>query len=366
VSLEQARLLEETTAALERSREEMKRLSQRISSGGVGSPQATPEGGLDRTAAAITTSRYQVVAPLGEGGMARVFVAQTRGAEGFRRLFVVKRLRPELTGNAEIVSQFIDEARLGASFVHSNIVPVFDFGRDAEGYFIAQEYILGRDVDAVIEASKARRGRPLEAGVVLAIAQDALKALSYAHTRQDEAGRRLGLVHRDVSPNNLLLSARGEVKLLDFGIIKADQRLTRTQTGVVKGNLFFMSPEQARADQVDARSDLFSLGLVLFTAVTGQTLYDGITNFELLTRSAQGPTEADFRRIDSQVPPRLAPIIRKAVQPQPAQRFADAEEFGRAVAAAGGLASSTDLQALMEALFKDELSAEMTRFAFSP
>lgn len=359
---EHTALLRETAAELQRSREEMQRLSQRISSGGI-TLQSTPEEVLGQTAASIQISRYEVVAPLGEGGMAKVSVAQTRGAEGFRRVFVVKRLRPELTTNQELVNQFIDEARMGASLVHSNIVPVFDFGRDAEGYFIAQEYILGRDVDAVIQASKQRRGSALESSVVLYIAQEALKALSYAHSRTDDQGRPLSLVHRDVSPNNLMVSARGELKLLDFGIVKSDQRLTRTQTGVVKGNLYFMSPEQARAEEVDARSDLFSLGLVLFTASTGETLYTGASSYELLTRSGNAPTPEDFRRIDASVPSPLAGLIRRALQPRPSDRFADADEFARAVAAVGGVASSAEVQSLMEWLFKDDFAVESSRFS---
>lgn len=293
--------------------------------------------------------------------MAKVSVAMMRGAEGFRRLFVVKRLRPELVGTAELVNQFIDEARLGASLVHSNVVPVFDFGRDADGYYMAQEYILGRDVDAVVQASLKKRSRPLEAPLVLAVAQEALKALSYAHAKTDDSGRPLSLVHRDVSPNNLMISARGEVKLLDFGIVKSEQRLTKTQTGMVKGNLFFMSPEQAKGLPLDARSDLYSLGLVLFYAATGDTLYTGGTNYELLTRAAEGVREGDLARLDA-LPLPLGPLLKKVLQNDPTQRYLDADDFARAVAATGQVASAADLKLLMETLLKDELADETARF----
>jgi Protein kinase domain len=361
-----AQLLRDTTAELQKSREELKRLSQRISSS-TGDAKLTPlsatalSDGLDRTSASVNGGRYEVVAPLGEGGMARVSVVQVRGAEGFRRLFVLKRLRPEMSGNAELVSQFVDEARLGAALVHSNIVPVFDFGRDDEGYYIAQEYILGRDVDALIQTSKARRNRALELPVVLMIAGEALKALSYAHSKKDDQGRPMGLVHRDVSPNNLMVSARGELKLLDFGIVKSEQRLTRTQTGVVKGNLYFMSPEQARALPVDPRSDLFSLALVIFSAITGDTLYSGQTNYELLTRCGGGLTADDQAKL-ARLPSPLNAVLTKALQFEPNNRFADADEFARAIASCGTPASSTDMQALMEWLFRDELAAETNRF----
>lgn len=363
---ERDRLLVETKAALARSREELQRLSTRISGTqrtATPVPLGSEDGAMDQTAA-IAPSRYLELAPLGEGGMARISVAEVSGAEGFRRLFVVKRLRPELAHNSDVVSQFIDEARLGASLVHSNIIPVFDFGRDAEGYYLAQEYILGRDVDAVVHASKSRRGRPLEVPIVLYLAQEALKALSYAHGKKDDAGRPVALVHRDVSPNNLIVTARGEVKLLDFGIVKSEQRLTKTQAGVVKGNLFFMSPEQARAKAVDSRSDLFSLGMVLYAAAVGAPLYKGKSTFELLSRAGIGPTEEDLQKIAALEAP-LGALVARAVAVDPAARFQTADEFARAVASSGGVATSVDVQALMDWLFRDELAAEASRFSRS-
>lgn len=372
----QEQLLRETAQQLQAQREELQRLSQQISNPNIAlNPNAAntgavhgngagalPDDGTGATSASIVQSRYEEVAPLGQGGMAKVSVAVVRGAEGFRRLFVVKRLRPELAGTSELVNQFIDEARLGASLVHSNVVPVFDFGRDAEGYYMAQEYILGRDVDAVVQASMKKRDRALEPPLVLAIAQEALKALSYAHARTDDSGRALELVHRDVSPNNLMVSARGEVKLLDFGIVKSEQRLTKTQTGIVKGNLYFMSPEQAKGIPLDARSDLFSLGLVLFYAATGETLYAGGSSYELLTRAAQGIGEGDVARVKALGEP-LATLILKALQFDPTARYRDADDFARAVAATGQVASAADLKQLMESVLKEELAEEQGRFA---
>jgi hypothetical protein len=364
-SAERDRLLQETAAQLQAQREQLERITQRLTSPavtGAPAPVDSMADALAATSASAVPSRYEVVAPLGQGGMAQVSLAVVRGAEGFRRMFVLKRLRPELTGTQELVSQFIDEARLGASLVHSNVVPVFDFGRDTEGYYMAQEYILGRDVDAVVQASLKRRSRPLEAPLVLAIAQEALKALSYAHGKADDAGRALGLVHRDVSPNNLMLSARGEVKLLDFGIVKSEQRLTKTQTGIVKGNLFFMSPEQAKALPVDARSDLYSLAMSLYFAAAGDTLYSGGSSYELLTRAAQGLGPEDVARVRALGEP-LAGVLLKALQFDPAARYLDADEFARAVAATGQVASAADLKLLMETLLKDELAEEQSRFA---
>lgn len=368
VDEESARLLRETAAQLKLSQEQLQRLSQHISSNApatqaaLGQSAAPPETGLESTQASAQKSRYEVVAPLGEGGMARVSVAVVRGAEGFKRTFVVKRLRPELANNQEVVNQFIDEARLGASLVHSNIVPVFDFGRDADGYFLAQEYILGRDVDALSTASLERRGRPLSPAEAACIGIEGLKALSYAHTRTNDAGRPMGLVHRDVSPNNLMVSARGEVKLLDFGIVKSDERATKTQAGVVKGNLFFMSPEQARALPVDARSDLFSMGMVLVSALTGSPLYEGNNVYDLMNRAGAGLTDADRERVRRGCGV-LSEVVLKALSTDPAARYANALEFAAALAATTPAASSAELQAVMESLFAQAFAEERQRFA---
>ncbi|MBL8951502.1 MAG: serine/threonine protein kinase [Myxococcaceae bacterium] len=307
--------------------------------------------------------RYHEVAPLGEGGMAKVSIAVTHGAEGFRRTFVLKRLRTELTVNPEIVAQFIDEARLGASLVHSNIVPVFDFGRDAEGYFLVQDYIMGRDLDAVRRALFEQHRATLDLPLVLYVAQEALKALSYAHGKTDDAGRPLQLVHRDVSPNNLMISARGELKLLDFGIVKAAGKLSQTQTGMIKGNVFYMSPEQARGLPVDNRSDLFSLGLVLFTACAGEPLYRGNSNYELLTRAAEGLGQDELQRV-SRLPAPLAELLVRVLQFDPNNRFSSAEEFSNALPV-GQVGSAAAMQQLMEALFKGDFTAERQRFSAS-
>lgn len=337
--------------------------SSRVTGGALAAPIPL-EDALDTTSPSQGgRSRYIEVAPLGEGGMARVSIAVTHGAEGFRRTFVVKRLKTELTVNPELVRQFIDEARLGASLVHSNVVPVFDFGRDNEGYFMAQEYIMGRDVDAVRRALFEKHRSTLDVSLTLYLAQEALKALSYAHGKTDDSGKHMGLVHRDVSPNNLMVSARGEVKLLDFGIVKAEGKLSHTQTGMIKGNVFYMSPEQARGLPVDGRSDLFSLGLVLFTAASGEPLYRGNSNYELLTRAAEGLSAAEWERV-KRLPAPLPELLHRALQFDPKDRFASAEEFARAIPVAQ-VGSAATMQQLMEELFKEDFAEERARFSSS-
>ncbi|MDX2010179.1 MAG: serine/threonine-protein kinase [Myxococcaceae bacterium] len=363
---ERDQLLRETQAQLKQSQEVLQRLSTgayatQMAGGLATSPGATDDA-LASTQASAVPSRYEVVAPLGGGGMAKVSIAVVRGAEGFKRSFVVKRLKAEHQGNQELVNQFIDEARLGASLVHSNVVPIFDFGRDAEGYYLAQEYILGRDVDALLAASLSQRGRPLEPAIVITIAQETLKALAYAHSRTNDAGQPMGLVHHDVSPANLMVSQRGEVKLLDFGIVKSNERVTHTQAGMVKGNLFYMSPEQARALPVDPRSDLFSLGMVMATALLGTPLYTGNTMYELMTRAAAGPTADDLEKVRAGCGP-LSTFLLKTLSIDPAGRFVDANAMASALSSVGPGATAQELERLMAELLGDVLADEQRRFA---
>jgi serine/threonine protein kinase len=319
--------------------------------------RSTAKMGTPRTPALEprTFGRYRLLRRIDGGGMADIYTAVLHGAEGFRRLFVIKRLRPELVRSRSAVDQFIDEAKLGSSLAHPNIVPVFDFGKVGDEYFMAQEYVVGRDVSRLLRRHVERLGRPLEERLVLYVANEVLDALAYAHALADEDGRPLGLVHRDVSPGNIMLTERGEVKLLDFGIVKALGRVSTSETGVVKGNIDFMSPEQARSEPVDARSDLFSLGLVMHRALTDQRLYtrsDG--DFEHLRQASRGPAPAQLARLDDL--PLAGAILRRALAIDPALRYQSAAEFAAAVApqVAGG---RTEAAALMRQLFDDELRA---------
>jgi len=293
--------------------------------------------------------------------MAQVYTAVTYGAEGFRRTFVVKRLRAELAREPAVVAQFVDEANLGSTLVHSNIIPVFDFGKVGDEYFLAQEYILGRDLGRLAVRAIEKQQRALPPTTVLYAAAETLRALEYAHTKLGEGGRPMGIVHRDVSPSNILVSARGEVKLFDFGIVKAEGRVTKTQHGVVKGNVSFMSPEQARGINIDGRADLFSLGLVIFYCLTGETLYKGSTTYELLVKAATGPGDEELARIAA-LPAPCADIVRKALEVDPTKRYQTATEFGAALAphVAGGAAEAGSL---MTTLFADDFRAEEARFA---
>jgi hypothetical protein len=320
-----------------------------------------PGDGAPAAGKGLTFGRYTLLDRLGEGGMAEVYTAATFGAEGFRRTFVVKRLRAELAREPSVVAQFIDEANLASTLVHSNIIPVFDFGKVGDEYFMAQEYILGRDLGRLTLRVVERQQQALSPLVVFFAAAETLKALEYAHTKLGDTGRPLGIVHRDVSPSNILVSARGEVKLFDFGIVKAEGRMTKTQHGVVKGNVNFMSPEQARGTDIDARADLFSLGLVIYYCLTGDVLYHGNTTYELLVKAATGPGAEELARIAALPAPADA-IVGRALQIDPAQRYQSAADFGAALAPHVGGAAA-EAARLMRELFATDFQQEEARFA---
>ncbi len=297
--------------------------------------------------------RYKLVDRLGEGGMSELFVAEVAGVEGFTRNFVLKRLRPELARDKEAVSQFIDEARMQAGLVHSNIVPVFDFGVVAGEYFMTQEYIVGRDLARFVGRYIEQYDAGLPEAMAYYIAHETLQALAYAHEQRDKVGSPMGIVHRDISASNVMVSLPGEVKLSDFGIVKSNRRVSKTQVGMVKGNANFMSPEQARGQAVDHRSDLFSLGHVLYYCLSGELLYTGENDLDVLYRAASGITSEDLTRL-RRLPDPAASVLEKALAFEPAERFQSAAEFADALAAhaSGGKGATARM---MQQLFGDEL-----------
>jgi serine/threonine-protein kinase len=300
--------------------------------------------------------RYKLLDQLGQGGMADIYTAVASGVEGFTRVFVLKRLRTELAKDKDAISQFIDEARMQAGLVHSNIVPVFDFGVVNGEYFMTQEYIVGRDLVRMVQRYYEFTKRSMEPRYAYYIAHETLLALEYAHTKRDRDGLPMGIVHRDVSAGNIMMSLEGEVKLFDFGIVKARGRSTQTQIGMVKGNTSFMSPEQARGQDVDARSDLFSLALVMYYCLTGRLLYEGDNDLDVLYKAASGPTPKDWEAIYQLAHP--APeIFARALSVDPARRYQSAAEFAQDLAPhINGV--KAEAASLMQILFGDELRRE--------
>jgi hypothetical protein len=315
-----------------------------------------PPGGVG-----MPLGRYVLLDRIGEGGMAEVFTAVSFGSGGFRRSFVVKRLRPEMATNPVAVAHFIDEANLASTLVHPNIVPVFDFGEMGGQYFLAQEYIVGRDLGRLTRRMVERNIPAVSTSAALFVAHEMLRGLHYAHEKRADDGTTLDLVHRDVTPENVMVTERGEVKILDFGIVKSSQRVSQTDIGMVKGNVDYMSPEQARGRQVDRRSDLFSTGLVLYFALARQPLYRGETLYDRLTRAAMGPGEEEHARV-AELPAPLPELLGRALTIDPNERFQTAAEFAQAISSSviGGAA---ELTGVVNALFGEELQLEQDRLA---
>lgn len=305
-------------------------------------------------AEAASFGRYTVISRLGEGGMCELFIAGLGGPEGFQRTFVLKRLKPELARMRAAVDQFIDEAKLGSTLVHSNIVPVYDFGHVGDGFFMAQEYVVGRNVGEIVERHVERLREPLDVPSVLYIVHEALQALTYAHDRTSDDGEPLNVVHRDVSPGNILVSTGGEVKLIDFGIAKSEGRVSRTDIGNVKGNAAFMAPEQARGLVIDRRADLFSLGLVAYYALLGDPLYHGSTSGEVFYAAVSGPTPERLQALD-RLPPFVAQILSRALAVDPAERYTTADEFAADIVGHIGTGARAAMATLLNALFGPEL-----------
>ncbi len=266
--------------------------------------------------------KYSPFARLDSGGMADVFVAVARGPAGFNKLAVVKRLRNG--GDPDHVRMFLDEARLCARLNHPNIVNTYEVGESHGSHFIAMEYLDGQPLQALL-AKLGSRSEGLSESLVAFIATQALKALHYAHELRDYDGTALGVVHRDVSPQNLFLTYRGEVKLLDFGIAKASVNVTRTDTGVLKGKIRYMAPEQVGEDDVDRRVDIFAFGIVLWEMLARKTLNEG-DSYSVLTRIAT--TDApSLRSVRPEVSPELDAIVARALRRNPDERYATAAEM---------------------------------------
>jgi len=270
---------------------------------------------------------YVLERKLGTGGMAEVYLARRTGPHGFTKRVALKRILPELSGEAEFVQMFCDEARVAATLSHPNIAHVIEFGEHEGELFIVMEYVDGVSCSAVLRAS-VQRGMAIPLGAALYIAREVLLALAFAHEATDEAERPLGIVHRDVSPSNVLVSRIGNVKLIDFGITRSLLAERKTNPGELKGKLRYMSPEQILGAEVDTRSDLFAAGIVLTEMIAGRALFGGRTDLEILTRISRG--ELGLVR-DGGMPEDVAEVLEKALAYRPGARFQTAREFARAL-----------------------------------
>ena len=292
------------------------------------------------------------------GGMAEIFRAKTVGAEGFEKDVVIKRILPHYSEEEAFRTMFIDEARMSAGLNHPNIVQIFDFDKEGETLFIAMEYVEGRDLKRVMEASK-KAGMQLSVPQIVSIMVETCKGLHYAHTKK-RRGEPLNIIHRDVSPHNVMMSFDGEVKVMDFGIAKAAARSTKTKAGTVKGKCAYMSPEQASGKELDPRSDMFSVGVILWELLAGERLFVGDSDFETLSKVLKMDAPAPSEK-NPNVPLELDEIVLQCLHKQRDERQADcrvlAKQLEQWLYSNVSAFDDSGLDHFLHTLFADDIAA---------
>ena len=312
--------------------------------------------------------QYTLLERIAVGGMAEVWKARMKGVEGFQKTVAIKKILSHLTDSSDFVTMFIDEAKLAAQLNHNNIIHIYDLGKIDDDYFIAMEFVDGKDLRSILNTARAE-SRPLQLGLALLIGSRLSSALDHAHRQKDFEGRALGLVHRDVSPQNVLISFEGDIKLCDFGIVKAVTKASKTQMGALKGKLQYMSPEQAWGRPVDARSDIFSLGSLLFEMLTGRRLFSGESEMSVLDAVREGRIQAP-RDLDPRLPLEVNALVLKALARDPEDRFQSAGEMHREIdsilASLKPAPTQADLGSYLHQLFAAEAQAGASQASAAP
>ena len=304
--------------------------------------------------------RFELIAELASGGMATVFLARLSGVAGFQRLVAIKRLHPHLAREPEFVEMFLDEARLAARIHHPNVVPIQEVGESDQGYYLVMDYIEGDTLARVLAKAAKANGR-VPYGVTIRILLDVLAGLHAAHEMRDDHGDPLQIVHRDVSPQNILVGVDGVARVVDFGVARAASRLSTTRSGQLKGKLAYMAPEQARGGAVDRRADLFACGIVLWEALATKRLFKGDGEAETLNRvlyDAIAPPSS----VRPDVPQPLEAICMKALSRDVDERYATAQDFGdeleKAARALNSVGSVRDVAECLQEVIGADLSQQ--------
>lgn len=274
---------------------------------------------------AIPFGKYLLLERVAVGGMAEVYIAKSFGVQGFEKMLAIKRILPTMAEDSDFIEMFIDEAKIAGQLNHANIVPIYELGKIGESHYIAMEYVWGKDLLQIMNRFRKLRKR-MPGAMVALIAAKMCEALDYAHTKADRRGQPMEIIHRDVSPQNILVSYEGEVKVIDFGIAKAASRNTKTQAGVLKGKFGYMSPEQVRGKVIDRRSDLFAVGTCMYEMLTSDRLFMGESDFSTLERVRN----ADVRPLSQvlkDISPQLEGIVMKALSREPEDRHQSAAEL---------------------------------------
>ncbi|MCC6746419.1 MAG: serine/threonine protein kinase [Deltaproteobacteria bacterium] len=308
----------------------------------------------------IPFGKYYLLERINVGGMAEVFRAKAYGVEGFERLLAVKRILPNIAEDAEFIDMFIDEAKIAVQLNHANIAQIFDLGKVDDSHFIALEYVHGRDLRAIYDRCRGL-SETMPVSQACFIVMKVCEGLDYAHNKRDDQGREMHLVHRDVSPQNVLVSYEGEVKLVDFGIAKAAGKASKTQAGILKGKFGYMSPEQVRGLPLDRRSDIFSVGVVLYEMLTGERLFYGESDFSTLEKVRNVeilPPSTYNRKIGEE----LEQIVLKALAKDVEDRYQNAidlhDDLQAYVYTSGEFYARKDLAAWMKRTFAREIEEE--------
>lgn len=314
-------------------------------------------------ASKTTVGRYELIYPIASGGMATVYAARLSGMAGFERLFAIKVIHPHLAGERAFIEMFLDEARLAARIHHPNVAEIFEVGQDDGVYFMVGELVLGQDLQRIAQRAE-ERGISVPPVYYAHVISEACRGLEEAHNLTDDDGEPLNLVHRDVSTRNILISYKGYVKVIDFGIAWARGRLSQTDDGSAKGKIGYMPPEQLRGEAIDRRADIFAMGVVLYTLLVGEHPFPQESEGELVTKMLEG----DFRpprEVNPALDETLEQIILKAMASDKDQRFTDATELGatldRYVRAQNAGNGPSYLARTMKILFSDELEAHRGR-----
>jgi serine/threonine protein kinase len=310
-----------------------------------------------------TFGRYALLDKIGSGGMAEIYRAKTFGAAGFEKEFAIKLILPSLVDDTEFVEMFINEAKIAVSLYHANIVQVFDLGEIDGQYYIAMEFVHGMDLlDILARCANLDLKIPLD--LVLFITMEALKGLDFAHRAKDAYGEDLNIIHRDVSPSNVMISYAGDVKIGDFGVAKAAIQRNLTETGTLKGKVGYMSPEQVVGDKIDWRSDIFSAGIVFFEALSMSRLFVGNSDLDVMLRVRDADIEESLEKTGP-IPTQLEHIIRRALSKHREERFQTAGEFYQALVdfcyQHRIKVSGQHLSNFMRRLFAEEIEAEKNR-----
>ena len=305
--------------------------------------------------------RYELVGEIASGGMATVYLARLTGVGGFQRFVAIKRLHPHLASEKEFVEMFLDEARIAARIHHPNVVPILEVGASVVGYYLVMEYIEG-DTLARLLARAATRGKRLPVGIALRIALDMLAGLHAAHELRDDTGEAVHLVHRDVSPQNVLVGVDGIARITDFGVARAASRLTATRVGQLKGKIAYMAPEQAAGEEaIDRRADVFAAGIVVWEELAAKRLFKAENEAATLSRVM---TEAvtPLTTIVPTLSTTLANVVLRALERNPDQRYASCAQFADALEAAAtgteSIATPRELAAYVSEVLGDEVLAQ--------